>query len=280
MRLTCPNCGARYEVPDEVIPMPGRDVQCSNCGQTWYFTHPDHRPEEDEEPVDSWENPEIAPPEGDEDDGPASSADRPARRRDLDPAVADVLREEARREQQARAAESGGLESQPDLGLSGEADETERRARQARERMSRLRGEDEGAPDASHTAPQDDETASARRRGLLPEIDEIGPELDEAPSRGAGAHAEHDDFAAESAAPARGGFRAGFWLVVLVALILAGVYVYAPWIAEQVPQIAGPLESYVGTVNTGRMWLDDRMAGFMAWVDRMLAETGRGGAGG
>jgi len=41
MRLTCPNCDAQYEVPDEVIPPEGRDVQCSNCGDTWYQTASD-----------------------------------------------------------------------------------------------------------------------------------------------------------------------------------------------------------------------------------------------
>lgn len=44
MRLTCPNCGAHYEVPDEVIPQDGRDVQCSNCGVTWFQAHPDTLP--------------------------------------------------------------------------------------------------------------------------------------------------------------------------------------------------------------------------------------------
>jgi len=41
MRLECPNCGAQYEVPAEVIPAEGRDVQCSNCGGTWFQRHPD-----------------------------------------------------------------------------------------------------------------------------------------------------------------------------------------------------------------------------------------------
>ena len=36
MRLTCPNCGAQYEVDPGMIPDEGRDVQCSNCGQTWF----------------------------------------------------------------------------------------------------------------------------------------------------------------------------------------------------------------------------------------------------
>lgn len=47
MRLICPNCGAQYEVPDDVIPAEGRDVQCSNCGDTWFQAHPDAaQPEE------------------------------------------------------------------------------------------------------------------------------------------------------------------------------------------------------------------------------------------
>lgn len=41
MRLICPNCGAQYAVDDRVIPDAGRDVQCSNCGNTWFQNHPD-----------------------------------------------------------------------------------------------------------------------------------------------------------------------------------------------------------------------------------------------
>ncbi|PZX09994.1 zinc-ribbon domain-containing protein [Celeribacter halophilus] len=41
MRLICPNCGAQYEVDSRVIPDTGRDVQCSNCGHTW-FQQPAH----------------------------------------------------------------------------------------------------------------------------------------------------------------------------------------------------------------------------------------------
>ncbi|SFJ83960.1 zinc-ribbon domain-containing protein [Celeribacter neptunius] len=41
MRLICPNCGAQYEVDARVIPDAGRDVQCSNCGHTW-FQQPAH----------------------------------------------------------------------------------------------------------------------------------------------------------------------------------------------------------------------------------------------
>ena len=36
MRLVCPNCEAKYEVPDDAIPDNGRDVQCANCGHAWF----------------------------------------------------------------------------------------------------------------------------------------------------------------------------------------------------------------------------------------------------
>jgi len=34
--MVCPNCGAKYEVDASLIPPSGRDVQCSNCGETWF----------------------------------------------------------------------------------------------------------------------------------------------------------------------------------------------------------------------------------------------------
>lgn len=40
MRLVCPNCSAQYEIDASVIPDEGRDVQCSNCGHTWFELPP------------------------------------------------------------------------------------------------------------------------------------------------------------------------------------------------------------------------------------------------
>lgn len=36
MRLICTSCDAQYEVDAALIPASGRDVQCSNCGATWF----------------------------------------------------------------------------------------------------------------------------------------------------------------------------------------------------------------------------------------------------
>lgn len=75
MRLTCPNCNAQYEVDAAVIPDLGRDVQCSNCGQTWFqpgALTPDAAPDapqpvsgpSDAEPFDGWHDEKGAEVEG------------------------------------------------------------------------------------------------------------------------------------------------------------------------------------------------------------------------
>lgn len=40
MRLVCPNCEAKYEVPEDAIPDTGRDVQCASCGHSWFQMRP------------------------------------------------------------------------------------------------------------------------------------------------------------------------------------------------------------------------------------------------
>ena len=37
MRLTCPNCGAEYEVPEGLVPPGGKHVQCSDCHTRWFM---------------------------------------------------------------------------------------------------------------------------------------------------------------------------------------------------------------------------------------------------
>lgn len=58
MRLTCPNCNAQYEVDAAVIPDMGRDVQCSNCGQTWFQHSPHSEVHDEAESVTAAEPPE------------------------------------------------------------------------------------------------------------------------------------------------------------------------------------------------------------------------------
>ncbi|MDR9483801.1 MAG: zinc-ribbon domain-containing protein [Sediminimonas sp.] len=272
MRLICPNCGAQYEVSDDVIPRTGRDVQCSNCGNTWFQVHPDHDvglAEELDQPL-----PEDQPPAHDtaqhpEDTSQEEKTDTPAQRR-LDPSVADILREEAEHEAQAREAEraSAGIESQPDLGLSDpDTNEAARRAREARERMARMQGMD--------TEPQtvEAESTSSSRRGLLPDIDEINSSLRSTSDR---RPSEADDYdtpgnipAPRPEAAANGsGFRIGFSIAVLIAIGFLALYAYADQVAAQFPQASGPLAQYVDAVTQARLWLDTQAQTVLNWLQQ------------
>lgn len=273
MRLTCPNCEAQYEVPDEVIPETGRDVQCSNCGDTWFQHHPDHMPEE-AEIIDEAESWDVAPepasePEVNTQPEPASEPEQDAEapaptRKELDPAVRDVLREEADREHAAREEDAGSLETQPDLGLDSHEDEAEKRSREAQTRMARLRGEPEV------DIPERPDLDPGTRRNLLPDIDEINSSLS---SDTGDTAASVDPGDVEAPIPPRkSGFRRGFNTVLLIAVIGLLLYVFAPQLARAVPALEGVLMSYVALVDQGRAWLDSKVLGLMGGLDGMSSE--------
>ncbi|UWQ63340.1 zinc-ribbon domain-containing protein [Leisingera caerulea] len=297
MRLTCPNCAAEYEVPEDVIPAEGRDVQCSNCGQTWFqaaagetaaaplaedapapaeaaeepeqdaaASAPQQAPEDaaedaaepapergsiEEEAADFFANSRQDSPGGFAQDAaedmPQQQAEpQPQRARGLDPALTDILREEAEREASLRAAESQSLETQPDLGLeeaTAPEDEAARRSRQARDRMARMRGEDPRQLAAAE---------SGSRKELLPDIEEINSTL-----RSGGSAAPAPQAAAE-APPVRrkNNFARGFSLSLIAALVMVMVYDNAALIADKLPLAESALSSYVSWVDQMRLWLD------------------------
>jgi predicted Zn finger-like uncharacterized protein len=290
MRLACPNCGAEYEVADDVIPESGRDVQCSNCGHTWFeqpgaaatTTAPaqDAAPEPDAADAPDTEDRREADPnpapeadaeaDAEPDTAPDGAPESPGRhaRRTLDPEVAEILREEREREEAARRAEADRLESQPDLGLDDSATPRDQRGAEARRRMARLRGQDTSEPKGpAATAAAAAATVAARpeqdqsRRDLLPDIDEINSTL-----RSGG---EVTGAPAEVSEPPRksGGFRLGFLLVVGLAVVAALAYAFAPQIGERVPQLADPLAAYVAQVDAWRLWLDLALQDLMAAME-------------
>ena len=182
MRLVCPNCGAQYEVPEDVIPAAGRDVQCSNCGHTWFVAHPNSADTTAvaTEIAPEWETPTPAPQPAFAGDSAAYDGDlgeweepedsalhpnapsAPSARRPLDPHIAELLRQEAEREQRQREAARSPLESQPDLGLQPPEETPEiRRQREATQRMARLRGEDPQKPAQSSADTAEDAQSAA-----------------------------------------------------------------------------------------------------------------------
>lgn len=246
MRLICPNCEAEYAVPDSVIPVDGRDVQCSNCGNNWFF-HPSmdgKKPTEPEPMLD--DTPPPPPPPVDVAPEPDPARMAPAPRRPLEPEVAEVLREEAAFEARARAKEQG-LEVQDDLPLP--------------------------EPDPAMTQAEEDAKVEATgaivkggahgsRRDLLPDIDEINSTLRSTSDREIPARATDPDAAAITHRR-RQGFRLGLGTAWIALGLAALVYAQAGWIAEQVPQLRAELDSYVGQVNSLRAWLDGAVAGLV-----------------
>lgn len=273
MRITCPNCGAQYEVPEQVIPSEGRDVQCSSCGSTWFQAHPSQEaaplddgadliapePEPEPEPERPQDpEPEIAaPPVAEPDDAPPAAP----KRRELDPEVADILREEAEHESRKREGEAAvGLESQSDLGLDALGDdEATRRAREARERMARMRGED---PETENEPQEDSPDLTPRPRSrLLPDIDEVTTTIkSEDPPVAIQTGAE---MAVADPPVKRGGFGRGFSLIILLGVVLVVLYLNASQISSSVPALSGVLDAYVVQVDKLRIWLDARLSGFI-----------------
>lgn len=249
MRITCPNCGAQYEVPAEVIPQDGRDVQCSNCGVTWFQGHPDAQGA-GAQPVEAAVPVAVAPEEPEEEVGAEEApepeaAEAEAARRELDSSVTDILREEAAHE--ARLRQSDPLESQPDLGLDEPAPNSV--AARARGRTAALR-----------KAPAEDAVGS--RRDLLPDIEEINSTLraDNGKPVARRAEVEEDDY--EDEAPKRSGFSRGFATVMILAVLLVLLYANAPMLSQKVPALDAFINGFVGMVDRARLWLDSQVKSF------------------
>lgn len=297
MRLICPNCDAQYEVPSEVIPEDGRDVQCSNCGDTWFQNHSDQEgtaskkveesatvqptePETETEisqvreeirEAEQEEQPKPVEPiveqsAGEyEEDEPDSIVAEPVAR-ELDPAVVAVLKQEAEHEaEQRRNEQSAGLETQPDLGLQEAEDDASRRAREARERLPVTQDD---APVGTDSAIAD---TLASRRDLLPDVEEISSSLRSASDRQADDESDVDDYLEPQSE--KRSFRRGFTLMILLAVILGAVYVMAPKITQSVP-LAGPAVSgYVAIVDKGRAALGDRVKAILDWLDAKASSS-------
>ncbi len=274
MRLICPNCSAQYEIDAGLIPEEGRDVQCSNCGNTWFeLPAPAAEPSEAAEPdvagleddvanetfeaaadkepeaEPSTETPEDAPsewkgPQKEDDDEWIETAVAPKeQKRPKDVAAVDILKEEASRElEQRKNRNLTRLETQSEFSLDPvKGRETPSRALRAR--MARMKSEDTGETDAP-----DESDYSAPRRDLLPDIEEINSSLGPAGGKTGPLEAQ--------ALRQQRRFRYGFFLPVIGAILAIGAYAWAPSIATALPGSEGPLLAYVDWANGARDALD------------------------
>lgn len=249
MRLLCPNCDAEYEVDASVIPDAGRDVQCSNCGHAWFQVRPEVEAElAAEEALYDAPAPVLA--------NAQTTVIEELPRRGLDESVLAVLREEAELETAARRAEAPqALETQTEMGLLA-ADSGGGLSGAVARRIARLKG-----VDAIPTAPSKPQT----RREMLPEIEEINSTLRASSEKRSGEPAIAAATLGASASKGSG-FRNGFVLMVLIAVIMVAVYAMAPKIVEQIPGADGPLKTYVAAIDAGRMMLNDLVRSAIDWL--------------
>ena len=294
MRIICPNCDAQYEVPDDAIPDEGRDVQCSNCGMTWMET-----------PAAAKGTGPALVAQNDAFDEVDEPTEAPAQmpRKEIDPEVADILRQEAAREQHAREMERGTVETQPDLGLDSadvpasgtdndqgyeDEDDSFFKTAETSEEPTDFGiepREDETAPEPEDVSDLDGNepypgnvgeagaaaAALGSRKELLPDIEEINSSLQSNEDR---------DLAGGDLNPEtpvikrkKRGFRRGFTFALLLFVIALLIYVFAPQIAAAVPQADPVLSQYVSWVDGLRAGLDGQVQGFLTWLDETAAST-------
>lgn len=224
MRLTCPSCGAEYEVDDSLIPAVGREVECAACGHGWHQPGPQTRIVLGEEHAVA---PAAAPP-------PDLPEPPPAPRTSA--AALAILREEAQRELSARAAERGGA-PEPDIAA-------------ARVAAATLREGDVAAPaDEPAGAAPEAATPALPDPARMAESLRWSDPLPETPA------------AAVTPLPQRrrNRYNQGFGLAILVALVLVGAYVAAPAVGDEGP-VGATLAEYRAGADRVRLWLYDRAA--------------------
>ena len=218
MRLACPNCGALYEVADAAVPVSGREVKCSACEHRWFqrpaTSDPATADQAAVEKATRTAAPEPAPDRA-ADSPPPDGVAEFRRARPTDPAVLQILREEAEREM-------------------------EQRRRAVKREQPR-----EPAPTRTEAATE----APAPRRALLPDIDEVSPTLHPAGTQDGAVTVIHR----APQAHVRNGFTAGFALSLTLSALAAALYFWSTELSAAIPPLADPLAGYVAAVDTLRL---------------------------
>ena len=310
MRLVCPNCGARYEVPKENIFATGRDVKCSACDTTWFQTHPDAISTPDASFDEGYDDctrsseavlaelsaksitGEAGKPVSNDDTSLSNSAvvgshslknlkDESARRR-LHPTVVGILREEARREAEERAAEM--LKVQTKFSMTGTAhfdapksgvgengnvtdavtvdatsqSDTKTLEEQLNERLDENKSVIKQTPIIEN---QDD--ARPLKSELLFNLEDINPALasDKEVSVGEAGQMALMDVASKKAG------RLGFLIGLFFISGLFAVYQYADRITAAYSPLVPAMNEYVSFVNRMRAYSDQSLYYAISWLE-------------
>lgn len=273
MRLVCPRCGAQYEIDAAAIPAAGRDVECSACEHVWRA------------------RPVAAGAE------PFDPTARPRLSRPLSESVIEILRQEAARELEVRAAErrsqrlaEAGPDAAPPVhGDTAEAPEPATQPAAPVPAGTVSAGPAGFRPPSPSPSPSPDDT-------LLPgDAPEPEPEGEDAapmtpPVAAPAAPSMAPPMAAPTAVSAmvpatiparpavpvvspaqarRRRYDAGFHLAVVLSLITLALYALAPRLADQQP-IGPVLVEWRGKVDQARDRLADHGDAAIAWLRSVI----------
>ena len=318
MRLVCPNCGARYEVPKENIFVTGRDVKCSACDTTWFQTHPDAmsardasfdegdggRTQSSEAVLADFSGKSIKGESG----KPSSNNDASlleslvegshkmkdlkdeSERRRLHPTVAEILREEARREAEERAAETLKVQTkfsleettQFDASKSGIAEngdvtdpatvdaKSQSDARTLQEKLDeRL---DKNKPVIKQTPfIENQDGARPLKSKFLPNIEGINPAI---ASEKEAAVVEAGEVALVDVA-SRKVSRLGFLIGLLIISSLFAIYQHEDRITAAYSPLVPAMNKYVSFVDRMRAYSDQSLYYAIAWLEIQVERARR-----
>lgn len=268
MRITCPNCLAQYEIDGGLLPPEGREVQCSACDTIWFQPAPSRKGAKPEkialsEPAptpnlpptpDVTEAPSAAAPvieaeeSADPEPAPAPLDTPRPRARALDPAISEVLRQEAEFEATQRKRDADPVEMQPDLGLLGGSPWPAFRDPD---------GSDGDLPDGlradTSAAASQDSTAN------FPDIDDVSATLDPINARRQTDGSGYD--LPLTPQDRQRGFLQGFIVPVALGGLVVGLYLAAPLLSMLIPPAAPLLSGFTTAIDTGRMALAQMILG-------------------
>jgi len=264
IEIVCPNCQARYQLPDGAIGPEGRKVSCSSCSHKWR-AHP--------EPEDS----------------AAAPAEPERSREDAMAAVSEAV---------AAAGAATGAAATAPAPPPGSANRDEQMAA-IRRMLSDLKEAADSSPPPepgpeTRKAPQAMAPTgpSARRREddkpnrdnldeRIEDVDKLAKIVKGEPT-GSGYDAarlrKRHEKRAKRLQKARdrkrksGAFVTGFTLVATVTGVMVGLYVMTPQIIASQPQMEPALTEYVQTVNQYRVDLDQTTAEWRTWLTERIGK--------
>lgn len=244
-RLNCPGCGAEYVLPQDAIPVAGREVECNRCDHVWHA----QRPAAPSGPLDL-----ASFTTGDGDGDSAPPLPLPPASKRLSPDILDILRDEVEHERRQRAAEgkpASASVAAPDLSDNDwPATTVTLPAEPARKKPRVVADFKQKSPTVIRHLPA---------RAPIPAPKPQATQAQPAP--------EPVVQPAKTAAPApvvqpapRNGYRTGFALSLLVAACCVGLYVATPKLAAQDAPLSGQLTQLRAGVDQARLWLADQVS--------------------